>query len=98
MPCVFVGFEICYQLHSPPLPGLASSETMWKTHIKSRAILQCPTRWHGALWMRQTSGYSNIWPPVYETYFIKYSVTFFSIRAAKSSSFSQTKVSPVICS
>lgn len=28
MPCVFVGFEICSQLHSPPLPGLASSETM----------------------------------------------------------------------
>ena len=60
MPCVFVGFEICSQLHSPPLPGLASSETMGKTHIKSRAILQCPTRWHGALWMWQTSGYSNI--------------------------------------
>ena len=30
---------------------LAYSGAMGKTHIKSRAILQCLTRWHGALWM-----------------------------------------------
>ena len=60
MPYIFVGFDICHQSHSPPLPGLASSGAMGKTHIKSRAILQCPTRWHGALWMWKIGGYSNI--------------------------------------
>lgn len=60
MPYIFVGFDICHQSYSPPLPGFAFSRTMGKTHIKSRAILQCPTRWHGALWMWEIGGYSNI--------------------------------------
>ena len=60
MPHIFVGFDICHQSYSPSQPGFASSGAMGKTHIKPRAILQCPTRWHGALWMWKIGGYSNI--------------------------------------
>ena len=49
MPYMFVGFDICHQSHSPPLPGFASFGSMVETHIKSRAILQNIAKWHGAL-------------------------------------------------
>ena len=59
MPYIFVGFDICHQSHSRRCQALLTLE-LWETHIKSRAILQCLTRWHGALWMWKIGGYSNI--------------------------------------
>lgn len=49
MPYNFVGFDICHQSYSPPLPSFASSGSMVETPIKKRAILQNIAKWHGAL-------------------------------------------------
>lgn len=50
MPYIFVGFDICHQSYSPPLPGFAFSGSMVETPIKKRAaILQNIAKWHGAL-------------------------------------------------
>lgn len=52
MPYIFVGFDICHQLHSPPLPGLASSETMWEAHIKKPC--------HPAMFCKMARGFMDV--------------------------------------
>ena len=39
MPYIFVGFDICHQSYSPPLPGLAYSGSMVETPIKKTCHL-----------------------------------------------------------
>ncbi len=55
MPYIFVGFDICHQLHSPPLPGFAYSGAMGNAYKKpchlavsykmARGFMDVENRW-----------------------------------------------------